>query len=158
MVCWISFPLLFAENLKKKRRRKKCFSNCCYHLTPYKRGYTVYIMMVCCTTTWTLGKNIWTIVFIWARSFLLPIKQPSSYKCVFSSMCLTFQPPPKAGCSREPPRAAFHVSTLLASHHFVRIISLLWIAACETERCGNRVMNGGLSELMGLLNLLRTPC
>lgn len=36
-------------------------------------------MMVCCTTTWTLGKNIWKIVFIWARTFLLPIKQPSSY-------------------------------------------------------------------------------
>lgn len=126
-------------SLKILKKKKKCFSNCCYHLTPYKRGYTVYIMMVCRTTTWTLGKNIWTIVFIWARTFLLPIKQPSSYKCVFSSTCSTFQPPSKAGCSREPPRAAFHVSTLLASHHFVRIISLLWVAACETELSGAAV-------------------
>lgn len=43
-----------------------------------KRGYTEQYD-VCCTTTWTLGENIWKIVFIWARTFLLPIKQPSSY-------------------------------------------------------------------------------
>lgn len=83
---------LFPPSVHWKSFLKKCFSNCCYHLTPYKRGYTVYIMMVCRTTTWTLGKNIRTIVFIWARTFLLPIKQPSSSKCVFSSMFLTFLP------------------------------------------------------------------
>lgn len=35
--------------------------------------------MRCVAQPLGLGKNIWKIVFIWARIFLLQIKQPSSY-------------------------------------------------------------------------------
>lgn len=51
---------------------------------------TQYNMLVCCTTPRTLGKNTWKIVFIWARTFLLPIKQPSSSNYAFASLSIQY--------------------------------------------------------------------
>lgn len=82
-----------------------------------------YNMMVCCTTTWTLGKNIWKIVFIWARTFLLPIKQPSSYtSCavVVSKRDVYFF------LTRVPCLTSFHIHCV----HF------MWSPFCVVYFCG----------------------
>lgn len=113
----VFFFLFFAEKLKK------VLFKLLLSFDTVIKEVIQYNMMVCCTTTWTLGMNIWKIVFIWARTFLLPIKQPSSYtSCavVVSKRDVYFF------LTRVPCLTSFHIHCV----HF------MWSPFCVVYFCG----------------------